>query len=97
LEDDQARAAGLKAQTAAAEKRVAAAEARVRDLEKQALEIKNPYLPRPEIPPEQADAWKRMTNGERLKATEDEIAAARKAVEDAKADLEKLRSAAGVH
>jgi hypothetical protein len=97
LQDEQAKAAGLATQIADAERKVTAAEGRVQDLEKKALAIKNPFLPRPEVSPEQAEAWRRMNNVERLKATEDELAAARKAVESAKADLEKLRSAAGVH
>ncbi len=97
LDDDRARAAGLAAQTAEAGRKVAAAEARVRDLERRQLEIKNPYLPRPEVPPEQAEAWKKMNGAERVKATEEELKQARKDVEDAKAALEKLHAAAEVH
>jgi hypothetical protein len=97
LDDDRSRAAGLAAQIAEAERTVAAAEGRVRALERRELAIKNPYLPRPEVPPEQAEAWKTMNGAERVQATEEEIKQAKKDVEDARAALEKLRAAAEVH
>src|SRR5512139_2655332 len=39
------------------EKRVADAEAAIAELEKRRLAISNPYLPRPQLPPEEAAAW----------------------------------------
>jgi hypothetical protein len=97
MEEGKAQRSALAAKITSAQERVTAAEARVRELEKRQQAIRNPYLPRPQISSEQAKTWSKMGSAERLKSTEDELAAARKAAEDAKADLQKLRSSAEVH
>jgi hypothetical protein len=73
IEDDKSRAADRATRVAEAEKNLAAADARVRGLEQRSLAVKNPFLPRPQVPPDQADQWSKMKSSERLKATEDEI------------------------
>jgi len=92
IADDKARAAERQTRIAEAEKNVAAAEARVKDLERQELAVKNPYLPRPQVPADQADQWKKMNGGERLKATDEQIRQARKEAADARAELDRARS-----
>jgi len=97
MQDETASAAALQTQIADAEKKVAEAEQKVRDLERRRLAVANPFLAPPQVPPEQADQWKKMKGNERLKATDDEIVQAQKELEDAKAALQKSRSSAGVH
>jgi hypothetical protein len=92
IADDKARAAERQTRIAEAEKNVAAAEARIKDLERQELAVKNPYLPRPQVPADQADQWKKMNGGERLKATDEQIRQARKEAADARAELDRARS-----
>jgi hypothetical protein len=79
---------------AEAEKRVAAAKERIKDLEKRALEIKNPYLPRPKAPEEGAEEWERSNGPQRLKQTNDQLQAARDELAEAERELAELRSSA---
>jgi len=91
IEDEQAREADRKLRIAEAERAVAEAEARVKELEKRALALRNPFLPRPELPPEEAEAWKGLNNEERLERTEAALEEAKKALEEARARLASLR------
>lgn len=50
---------------------------RIDELEKKALAIKNPYLPRPTPPKEAKEGWDQMDNVERLRAIEEELRKAR--------------------
>ena len=74
-----------------AEQRVAAASARVVELEKRLLAIHNPYLPRPELPPEEALAWKGLDGRQRAARVEQQLVEARGELDAAEADLARLR------
>jgi hypothetical protein len=97
MQEEQASAAELQTQIAGAEKKVTESEEKVRDLERRRLAVANPFLAPPQVAPEQAEQWKKLSGPERLRATDDEIAQARKELEDAKAALQKLRASSGVH
>ncbi len=97
MQEEQASAAELKTQIAGAEKKVTEGEQKLRDLERRRLAVANPLLAPPQVAPEQAAQWKQLSGPERLRATDDEIAQARKELEDAKAELQKLRASSGVH
>ncbi len=77
MEDAEARQADLKLRMTDAERAVAEASARVRELEKRLLAIRNPFLARPQLPPEEAEAWKNLDSEERLKRTEKQLEEAR--------------------
>lgn len=91
IEQEQAREADRSLRLAKAEREVAEAAARVKELEKRALAIRNPFLPRPELPPEEAEAWKGLSNEQRLERTEAALAQARKKLEEARARLAALQ------
>ena len=97
MQEEQASAAELQTQIAGAEKKVTEGEQKVRDLERRRLAVANPLLAPPQVAPEQAAQWKKLSGPERVRATDDEIAQAQKELEDAKAALQKSRSSAGVH
>ncbi len=92
MEDEQARVEAQKLQIAEAEQNVANGYARVKELEQRLLEVKNPFLPRPKVPPEQAEEWNAMSVPDRVKRTEQDLAEAKKQLEDANAKLRQLRS-----
>jgi hypothetical protein len=67
-----------------------AATAAVETLEKRLLAVRNPYRPRPQLPPDEAKAWEGLDGAQRAQRVEEqlaaarvELAAARKAVVDA--------------
>lgn len=91
IEEEQAREADRGLRLAEAEREVAEAAARVKELEKRALAIRNPFLPRPELPPEEAEAWKGLSNEQRLERTEAALAEARRKLEEARARLAALQ------
>ena len=84
-------AARAPARVEAAEQRVAAASARVVELEKRLLAIHNPYLPRPELPPEEAQAWKGLDGRQRAARVEQQLVEARNELDAAEEDLTRLR------
>ena len=76
----------------AAEQRVAAASARVVELEKRLLAIRNPFLPRPELPPEEAQAWEGLDGAQRAARVEQQLAEARDELAAAEDELMSLRA-----
>lgn len=88
LQNEQDKLASQQSQIAAAQARVAEAEARVKVLEQRSAQIANPLLPRPQLSPEEAEAWKGMSGVQRLAQNQAEIDEAKKAAENAKKDLE---------
>ncbi len=91
IEEERAREADRNLRLAKAEREVAEAAARVKELEKRALAVRNPFLPRPELPPEEAEAWKGLSNEQRLERIEAALAEARKKLEEARARLAALQ------
>jgi hypothetical protein len=69
------------------EQRVRDAEAKVAELEKRLLAIANPFLPRPELPPEEAQAWQGLDGVQRRDRVNKQLDEARKELEAAQAAL----------
>lgn len=90
MRDQAGRKRTLRALAADTRKEVAAAEAEVRRLEKRALAVKNPYMPRPEIRADEKEHWDSLDNRQRLQKTEQELAAARERLRSAREKLAKL-------
>jgi hypothetical protein len=67
------------------EQRVRDAEAKVAELEKRLLAIANPFLPRPELPPEEAQAWQGLDGVQRRDRVNKQLEEARKELEAAQA------------
>jgi len=86
-------AAETRASVEDAEQRVAAASAQVAELEKRLLAIRNPLLPRPQLPPEEAQAWEGLDGIQRAGRVEGQLASAREELADAEAELARRRSA----
>jgi hypothetical protein len=84
MERQQSAAWERKRQLARAEREVSDAEARVRELEQRVLAIRNPLLPRPQLSPEEAEAWRGLSNPERLEMTQLQL-------DEVKARLEESR------
>jgi hypothetical protein len=74
------------------QREIDAAEATVRDLEKRLLEQRNPYLPRPALSKEESEAQAGLNGAERVARTQEQLDLARKELERAKAQLDRLRS-----
>lgn len=91
MEDRQAREEAQRVRIAAAEKAVDDARARVAELENRLLAVKNPFLPRPVLPPEEAAAWEGLDGAERAKRVETQLAEARSELERAEKALADLR------
>lgn len=72
------------------EKRVTEAEAKIAELEKRRLAISNPFLPRPELPPDEAAAWEGLDGVQRRERVDKQLEAARDELEAAQKDLEAL-------
>lgn len=94
LFDRQAKEAEHKQKIADAEAKVAAARDKIADLEKRKLALRNPLLRRPVGPEEKTDEWKALGASDRVKKTDEEIAAARADVEKLQAELDTLRRSA---
>jgi hypothetical protein len=92
MEQEKELAAKRQADMAVAQQKLADAQARVTELEKRVLEYKNPYLPRPQLTPEEAAKQQGLNQAERVTATQKELEEARKAVAQAQAGLDKARS-----
>lgn len=60
-----------------AKNRMDAAQAEVETLEKRLLAVRNPFLPRPQLPPDEAKAWEGLDGAARAQRVEDQLAAAR--------------------
>lgn len=91
MEDRQAREEAERVRIAAAEKAVADARAHVAELEKRLLAVRNPFLPRPVLPPEEAAAWEGLDGAERAKRVEAQLGEARSELERAEKTLADLR------
>jgi hypothetical protein len=74
-----------------AEQRITDAKQAIVDLEKRLLAVKNPLLARPSAPEEGADEWNAGDGQTRVRQTEQQIAAARKALADAERELSDLK------
>lgn len=92
IESEEARRVSRLAQVQAAEAEVAGLREEVARLEKRALAVRNPYLPRPELPDDEARAWEGLSGPERLKRVEGQLAVAADALRDAEARLDALRA-----
>ena len=91
MRQEQAMAAERDRAIADAKKTVADARARVTQLEQRILALKNPYLPRPEIPDDEKAGWESMGTRERLEQSEQQL-------EQARADLKAAKKAlADIH
>lgn len=76
-------------ETAAA--RVTAASARMEEPEKRLLAIRNPFLPRPALEPEEAQAWEGLDGRERAERVERQLAEARTELAAAEQELARIR------
>ncbi len=92
MEDRKAREEAARVRLAAAEKAVEDAKARVVELENRLLAVKNPFLPRPALPPEEAAAWEGLDGVERAKRVEGQLAEARAELERAQQALAAIRA-----
>jgi hypothetical protein len=81
-------------QVGEAEKRVAEARQRVAEIEKRQLAVRNPFLARPEVSAEEAEAWNAADGEQRAAKTEQDLAAAREALAKAEQDLAALGGSA---
>jgi hypothetical protein len=72
------------------EQRVKDAEAKIAELEKRRLAISNPYLPRPELPPEEAEAWRGLDGVQRRERVDKQLEEARAELETAQQALKAL-------
>lgn len=69
------------------ERRLKEAEARVAELEKRLLAIANPFLPRPQLPPDEAQAWEGLDGVQRRERVNKQLEEARKELEAAQAAM----------
>jgi hypothetical protein len=93
MQDSQARRADYERRRQAAEDEVASATTEVASREKILLEFKNPFLPRPQLPPDEAETIKSMSsNVDRVKWAQDKLAAANSRLADAQKNLADLKA-----
>lgn len=92
MEDRKAREEAARVRLASAEKAVEDAKARVAELESRLLAVKNPFLPRPTLPPEEAAAWEGLDGVARAKRVEEQLVEARAELDRAEKALAALRS-----
>jgi hypothetical protein len=93
MQDSQARRADYERRRQAAEDEVASATAEVASREKILLEFKNPFLPRPQLPPDEAATIQTMSsNVDRVKWAQDKLAAANSRLADAQKNLADLKA-----
>ncbi|HEX6851645.1 MAG TPA: hypothetical protein VF139_09575 [Candidatus Polarisedimenticolaceae bacterium] len=72
------------------EQRVKEAEATIAELEKRLLAIANPFLPRPQLPPEEAEAWQGLDGVKRRERVNKQLEEARTELEAAQQSLKAL-------
>ena len=84
----------LQQQIEEAKQGVAEARTRVAEAEKRSLATRNPLLPRPEVPPEEAEAWNAADGTARASKADQDLAAAREALAKAEQDLATLQGSA---
>lgn len=92
MEDRKAREEAARVRLASAEQAVEDAKARVAELESRLLAVKNPFLPRPTLPPEEAAAWEGLDGVARAKRVEEQLVEARAELDRAEKALAALRS-----
>ena len=92
LQDQQARKADYDRRLGEAASAVEGAQRDVADWKRIVLEIKNPYLPRPQLSAEDAEATKPMTNAERLKWAEGRLSEAQSRLDAAQKTLDDLEA-----
>ncbi len=92
IQDEKRRSEQRQAQIALTEKAVADAEANVRDLEARLLAQRNPFLARPKLSKEDADAERDLDANQRVQRTEQQLEESRRDLERARAELARLRS-----
>jgi hypothetical protein len=92
LQDQQARKADYDRRLGEAASAVEGAQRDVADWKRIVLEIKNPYLPRPQLSAEDAEATKPMTNAERLKWAEGRLSEAQSRLDVAQKTLDDLKA-----
>ena len=93
MQDRQARQADYERRRQEAEDAVAATTAEVASREKILLEFKNPFLPRPQLPPDEADTIRSMSsNVDRVKWAEGKLADAKSKLSDAQKHLDDLKA-----
>lgn len=94
LQQQQADAAARARAIEAAEAEVTSLRARIEELERRALAISNPYLPRPKVEEddEAAEGWDEKSADERRAQTRDAIASAKERLQQAERRLADLRS-----
>jgi hypothetical protein len=93
IEDGKARARTREITLKQLDVEIGRIEARIAELEKRILATRNPFLPRPVIPEDEALEWSEMTASQRVARTEDQIADARRDLEAARARRERLTTA----
>jgi hypothetical protein len=92
LQDREARKADYQKRVAEAEANVAVANASIADWEKTILAFKNPYRPRPQLSPEDAQAIEGKDGIQRVAWGEEKLAAATAARDAAQKTLDDLRA-----
>lgn len=75
----------------AVEERIEGTRARIEELERRLLSIYNPFVPRPQLPPEEAVAWMGLDGVQRAERVKKQIAAAEHDLMEAEAMLATLR------
>lgn len=93
MENRKAQAQDRAQKIAEAEKALADAQQKVNDLDLRLKALRNPYRARPQISNEERAEWDQMGTAERVKRTEEQLQEARTAAEQARAELQRLRSA----
>ena len=93
LQDHQARQADFERRKQEAEDHLAAAQTEVASREKILLEFKNPFLPRPQLPPDEAATIAGMqSNVDRVKWAQEKLAAAKARLADAQTHLDDVKA-----
>jgi hypothetical protein len=95
LEQQQTAATERKVELSDAQKNVSELQAKVTELERRALTIRNPLMPRrySERNPEDAEDWDKENSQQRLETTQAELDKARQELAAAQKDLARLRGA----
>lgn len=75
-----------------AKKGIATIEAKIKQLEERRLQIRNPFLPRPQISEEDKAEWDQLDNAERYELTGKQLDVARAELKKAQAALRRLEA-----
>jgi len=92
LQDEQARLRTLGELAVRERQRVQVLKARVRELEARILAVRNPFLPRPQVPEEMREEWESLSAPGRVELTERQLDEIRRQLEASRARLARLEA-----